>query len=100
MTEVKGHKEMAMSPEEIVKDLGVLPSVFMCLGSKEKGLLISTLDQEQAFQLGQIIGYRRGLENGFQASANACASEAGVLNKLKQARLAGYDFMWHFVRGK
>lgn len=90
------HSDIAQSPKEIADDLGVLPSTFMHLGAKEKGVMLSLLTPDQAFQLGQVIGYRRGLEGGYGACALACSSESGVIRKLLSNRLDGYDYMWHF----
>ena len=93
-------KDFARTKEDIVHECGILPADFVHAGAKDKLTMLACLTPEQAFRLGHVLGFGKGMESGYMSAAHIQPSKFESSNIEENGKLAmiRYDNVWHMNR--
>lgn len=75
--------DFARTKEDIIHECGILPSDFITAGAKDKLTLLACITPEQAFRLGHVVGFGKGME------------AADLSPNISHTRRANYEHDWH-----
>lgn len=83
--------DFTRTKEDIVHECGILPADFIHAGAKDKLTLLACLTPEQAFRLGHVLGFGKGMETGYHGAARS--SPASIQDDGRLA-VVKYELTW------
>lgn len=88
----------ARTKEDVVHELGILPSDFIHAGAKDRLTMLACLTPEQAFRLGHVLGFGKGQSAGYIGAANICPSGPTGIRANGELAEARYAKQWHLKK--